>query len=88
MSTGTRPNAGLSPAGRPGLRSLRWQPYSSTIAVFEIQVFFASTTDRGQRAPLLHADRGTLQAPTRRRTTGLTASQLKGTPERTLAEER
>jgi hypothetical protein len=88
MSTGTRPKAGMSPRGGPGRSSLRWPPYSWTIAVFEIQVIFASTTDRGQRAPLLHAGRGTRQAPTRRRTTGLTASRLEGTPERTLAEER
>jgi hypothetical protein len=88
MSTGARPKGGLSAPGGPGVSSLRRQPYSWTSAVFEIQVIFASTTDLGQTAPLLHAGRGARQAPTRRRTTGLTASRLEGTPERTLAEER
>jgi hypothetical protein len=44
-------------------------------------------TDRWQRAPLRDAGRGARQAPTRRRTTGLTASRLEGTPERMVAEE-
>jgi hypothetical protein len=54
--------------------------------------------DRGDRMAIatvienveleIMAPRVVCQAPTRRRTTGLTASRLEGTPERMVAEER
>jgi hypothetical protein len=88
MGTGTRPDESLSPAGR----ARTWLSRMATILVdhrpvFELQISFDSTTDRGRRAPLIGAGRSARQVLTQRRTTCLNAPRLDETPDPTPAEQ-
>jgi len=59
MSTSAPPEHGSEPARRPRTCFQRWQRCSwDPLPCSRSKSIFASTTDRGQRATLLHAGRG------------------------------